>query len=347
MFDDLRTERLLLRRAQPDDVDAMVERRNDPEVTRLQNWTLPFTRETAQQHIANAVATPGPVDERWWMATVVLADTGQPDTGQIVGEIVVHPTNGTRTAEVGYTFARQFWGRGYAVEALTAMTDWLFTNLPVTRLHAGLHPDNRASAMLLERTGFLFEGHPRLSFWLGDDNSDDWIYGMTRADWQAWRSRPRTAPDQVELVEIDAENAHAVRSLRTHHSQQAFVAPVVDSFADALFPEAVDGAPLVPFLRAVLADGELVGFVMVAEPTQTHPEPYLWRLLIDRMHQRRGIGGRVVDLVRAQCRSWEATGLLVSWREGRGSPGPFYLARGFVPTGELVDGETMARLTLG
>lgn len=357
MFEDLRTDRLLIRQARPEDVDAMVDRRNDPEVAHLQAWTLPFTRETAQEHLANAAATDGPVDGRWWIATVLLADTDTDtdpgadtdsgaDTDQIVGEIVVHPTHGARMAEVGYTFARRFWGQGYALEALTAVSDWLFTNLPVTRLHAGLHPDNRASAMLLERTGFLFEGHPRLSFWLGDDNSDDWLYGMTRADWEAWRTRPRARPDQVELVEIDPGNAHEVRALRSHHSQRAFVDPVVDSFADALYPEPFEGAAPVPFLRAVRADGVLVGFVMLAEPTPHHPDPYLWRLLIDRMHQRRGIGERVLALVAEQCRSWGAESLLVSWRDGRGSPASFYLAHGFVPTGRIIDGEIEARLTL-
>ena len=38
--------------------------------------------------------------------------------------------------------------------------------------------------------------------------------------------------------------------------------------------------------------------------------------------------------------------LLVSWHPGPGGPEPFYLARGFVPTGQIVDGEIEARLTL-
>ena len=38
--------------------------------------------------------------------------------------------------------------------------------------------------------------------------------------------------------------------------------------------------------------------------------------------------------------------LLVSWAPGAGGPEPFYLARGFVPTGAVEDGEIHARLTL-
>jgi diamine N-acetyltransferase len=119
------------------------------------------------------------------------------------------------------------------------------------------------------------------------------------------------------------------------------------SFADALFPEAVDGAPVVPWMRAVEADGVLVGFVMLAIPTEHHPEPYLWRLLIDRMHQRRGIGGTVLDLVAGECRAMGAGTLLTSWVEGKGSPRPLYLRHGFEPTGRIVDGETEGRAQLG
>ncbi len=108
----------------------------------------------------------------------------------------------------------------------------------------------------------------------------------------------------------------------------------------------IDGAPVEPWYRAVEADGELVGFVMVARTTTAHPEPYLWRLLIDRSHQRRGIGSAVIELVVDQCREWGDATLLVSWVPGKGRPEPMYLARGFVPTGKLDGGEIEARLDL-
>ncbi len=37
-----------------------------------------------------------------------------------------------------------------------------------------------------------------------------------------------------------------------------------------------------------------------------------------------------------------ATAIEVSWGEGPGSPGPFYRPRGYVPSGEIHDGETHA-----
>jgi RimJ/RimL family protein N-acetyltransferase/GNAT superfamily N-acetyltransferase len=341
MFPELRTPRLLIRPVRADDVDPLLERRNDPQVAELQAWVTPYPRERAESIVSEVLAMDGPVDGQWFMATIVeLA------SDEVIGELVLHPTNELRTAEVGYSLSTRHWGKGYAAEALGAFVAWIVEALPVTRLAGMLHPDNRASAMVLERTGFVFEGHTRLSFWLGDDNSDDWIYGMTRADWEAWQRRPRTTPADVRLAPVTQENRAAVLALRTHHSQRAFVAPVLDSFADALLPEVVDGVALVPWLRAIEADGGIVGFAMLALSTPHHPEPYLWRLLIDRMHQRRGIGSRALGLIAGECRTSGDSTLLVSWVEGKGTPRGFYLAHGFVPTGRIVDGETEARLSL-
>jgi diamine N-acetyltransferase len=207
-----------------------------------------------------------------------------------------------------------------------------------------LDPANPASARVLERTGFLYEGRTRSSFWDKGVVSDDFIYGMIKADRDEWVARPRHRPDVVELIEVTTDNFEQVAELKTHESQKEFVAPMLWSFSDAHFPEVVDGAPVVPWMRAVMADGVLVGFVMLALTTEHHPEPYLWRLLIDRMHQRRGIGHRIIELVTEECRGWGDSSLVTSWEEGLGSPRPFYEGIGFVPTGRIVDGETEARL---
>jgi RimJ/RimL family protein N-acetyltransferase len=341
VFTPIRTMRLLIRPFRPDDAAGLAARRNDPVVAEYQNWTLPYSMEQAEKTASELAAMDGPRNEEWWMA--VVAD---PDTDEALGDLAVHLSWEGRTAEVGYTFAKENWGKGYATEALAAMVEYLFDAVSVTRVFGMLHPDNPASAMVLERTGLLFEGHTRSSFWLGGEVSDDWIYGMTRVDWEAWRDRPRHRPAEVSLVEVTTDNAGAVSRLRTHKTQETFVATMAESFVDAMFPEIIDGAPVVPWLRAVSADGELIGFVMLALRTEFHPEPYLWRLLIDRLHQRRGIGQRVLDLVAEKCRKAGAETLLTSWSEGKGSPRPFYLRNGFEPTGNLIDAETEGRKRL-
>jgi RimJ/RimL family protein N-acetyltransferase/GNAT superfamily N-acetyltransferase len=340
-FSPIETERLLIRAVQADDAAALHARRNDPEVAWLGDWTTPFPDGSARSLVDGVAKMDGPQPDEWWMATIV-----EPETGQIIGDLAVLLNRGGRSAEIGYTLDSSVWGNGYATEAVDALVDRLFESSALTRISASLNPENVASAMVLERTGFVYEGHTRLSHWVGDANTDDWIYGLTREDRQTWKSRPRTPPQDLRLDPITEDTMYDVLRLRTHKTQESFVAPMAYSYADALFPEVVDGAPVVPWMRAVVADEEIVGFVMLAITTEHHPEPYLWRLLIDRLHQRRGIGGGVIDLIARECRARGDRTLLTSWEEGRGSPAPFYIKHGFETTGRIVDEETEARLVL-
>jgi RimJ/RimL family protein N-acetyltransferase/GNAT superfamily N-acetyltransferase len=340
-FTPIQTDRLLLRPFRLEDVASLHARRNDPDVARYQDWELPFTLHEAESMVASIVAMTGPADGEWSGAVVC-----DPDTGEVFGDVGFELTSQARTAELGYTFASQHWGNGYAAEAVEALVRYLFEDLGVTRVCGMLHPDNPASAMVMERAGLLFEGHLRSSYWLGDECSDDWIYGVTRPDWDTWQSRVRYPPADLRLVEVSTANEQAVSQLRTHKTQEAFVAPMGRSFTDALFPEVVNGAPVVPWMRAVEADGAIVGFVMVAVTTDHHSEPFLWRLLIDRLHQRRGIGGIVLELVADECRAMGDRALVTSWGEGKGSPREFYLRHGFAPTGNTIDGETEGRRKL-
>jgi diamine N-acetyltransferase len=147
----------------------------------------------------------------------------------------------------------------------------------------------------------------------------------------------------VHLREITDDNREAVRALRVRRDQKQFVASVKRSLRDAAEePEAK------PWYRAVFVGDEPVGFVMLSWDAQAGPHGryFLWRLLIDRRHQGRGIGravlAQLVDLVRAEG----ATELLTSYEPGEGGPGPFYQRLGFQPTGEIDDGEIVLRLPL-
>lgn len=337
-FEPIRTERLILRPPLPSDAEAAYERRSLPEVARYQDWLMPYTRERAEASMAKVAAMDGPVEGRTWTITVVDAEASD----RILGDLAVELRWGGRTGYFGYTFHPDHWGRGYASEASQALVRYLFDDLGVGRIESSLDPDNPPSARVLEACGLVFEGQTVQSFWVGDECSDDMLYGVTRADWDRWCNRPRRRPDQVRLVPVTADNRRAVGGLATHKSQERFVSPMLGNFRDALTPPSQDGAPLVPWYRAVEADGEIAGFIMAAAMTEAHPNPYLWRFLVDRMHQRRGVGSAALDQFEQWCRDEGARAVEVSWVEGPGSPAPMYRSRGYEPTGRVDDGETHA-----
>jgi RimJ/RimL family protein N-acetyltransferase len=341
MFEPIVTDRLVIRSFVPSDVESLLARRNDPHVARYQNWEYPFPRSQAEAIVESLVKMEGPTDAEWWMASVC-----DRLTGEVLGDLATELTWSGRSAEVGYNIDHRHWGKGYAAEATHALVNYLFEVTGVTRVFGMLHPDNIASAMVLERSGLVFEGHTKLSYWDVEGPSDDWIYGTTDEEWRRWRDRKRIPPRTVRLVPVSTDNAGSVARLVTHRSQRRYVAPIRASYMDALFPKRVDGAPVVPIMRAIEADDELVGFVMLAATTEHHPEPFLWRFLIDRMHQRRGIGTLAMAAVVDERRALGDSTIITSWTEGKGSPSPFFVGLGFVPTERLIDGEVEARLTL-
>jgi RimJ/RimL family protein N-acetyltransferase len=62
------------------------------------------------------------------------------------------------TAALGYWLGEDFWGRGIMTEAVAAFTDFCFENFPLRRISAEVFSNNPASARVLEKAGFVFEG---------------------------------------------------------------------------------------------------------------------------------------------------------------------------------------------
>ncbi|MEU3301137.1 GNAT family N-acetyltransferase [Streptomyces sp. NPDC006678] len=147
----------------------------------------------------------------------------------------------------------------------------------------------------------------------------------------------------VQLREVTDDNWDAVRALRVRRDQKQFVASVSRSLKDAAkTPEAN------PWYRAVYRGDEPVGFVMLSWKPPAGPykgRHFLWRLLIDKRYQKRGIGRDALAQIAALVRADGATELLTSYEPGDGEPWPFYKKFGFEPTGEIDDGEIVLRLT--
>jgi RimJ/RimL family protein N-acetyltransferase len=61
----------------------------------------------------------------------------------------------TRRAEIGYFFAKEFWGQGYATEAALLVIDFAFTTLGADEVSAACDPRNHASARVMQRCGLL------------------------------------------------------------------------------------------------------------------------------------------------------------------------------------------------
>lgn len=143
---------------------------------------------------------------------------------------------------------------------------------------------------------------------------------------------------------ITADTLLAIGKLEVAAGQKSFVASNPWSLAQVNYEPAGSAHGLY--------DGDVpVGLVLLYDERQDKDEPanrlYVWRLMVDAAHQRRGIGRAAVAWIveRARAGGYSSVGL-AHW-PGEGSAGPFYEKLGFRYTGEVDEGERVMELTLG
>lgn len=143
----------------------------------------------------------------------------------------------------------------------------------------------------------------------------------------------------VTLRPITKENYRQTIELKVAPGQEEFVASNVYSLAQAkVYP---DFAPL-----AIYADDTLVGFLMVGPDDEYHyPAHWIHRLMIDARHQRRGYGRAAMQILLEQFRGeGRLREILISYEPHNEVARRLYASLGFVETGEIYEGEAVARL---
>ena len=162
MADEIRTERLLLRRATYDDAGPMHGIMTNPVAMRY--WSNP-PHETMDQ------------TERW-MASMVEADPAESDDfivtldGALIGKL------GTwKIPEIGFLIDPQYWGKGFASEAMGAFIERR-RGLGSSELVADVDPRNLSSILLLARHGFLETGRATGTWQVGDQLCDSIYYRL-------------------------------------------------------------------------------------------------------------------------------------------------------------------------
>jgi diamine N-acetyltransferase len=152
----------------------------------------------------------------------------------------------------------------------------------------------------------------------------------------------------VSVRPITSDNWRAALALTVSPDQLPFVsgspAPVALALAKAYIRPG--GTTVTPF--GIYAAEQIVGFFALLHEPGRADRCWLNHLLIDCRYQRRGYGsaalGAIVGLLGEQYPRCESLNLTVS--PGNDAAARLYRRRGFVATGELVDGEAWYRLPL-
>jgi RimJ/RimL family protein N-acetyltransferase len=85
------------------------------------------------------------------------------ESGESVGMCGLIQREGLEDVDVGYAFLPQFWGKGYAIEAVQGVLTHAKNIVRLSRVVAIVDPENRGSIRVLEKAGFRFTKMIRLS----------------------------------------------------------------------------------------------------------------------------------------------------------------------------------------
>ena len=174
----LDTARLLLRRPEIGDFERFAEHLADEPAARYIGGQQ--SRAAAWRRF---LQMPG----AWVVQGFAMFSVIEKASGEWIGQAGPWQPEGWPGTEVGWSFKRSSWGRGYAMEAATAAIDWAFDHLQWSEVIHSIDPDNRASQALAARLGSSNRGPGRLPPPLEDHPIEIW--GQTREQWLA-RARP-------------------------------------------------------------------------------------------------------------------------------------------------------------
>jgi RimJ/RimL family protein N-acetyltransferase len=179
----LETARLILRPWQPGDLvpfaalnaDAHVMEHFRAPLTRAQSDALVEDIQARQQRDGTAVCA---VERKSDGAFLGFAGLMRPGIVLPVGPCV----------EIGWRFAREFWGQGYATEAARAWLAHGFTDMDLDEIVSFTVAANTRSLAVMERPGMFRDkardfDHPAFSE--GHELRPQVLYALTREAWQA------------------------------------------------------------------------------------------------------------------------------------------------------------------
>ncbi len=112
---------------------------------------------------------------------------------KLIGIIEVFDIENNRIGVVGYRINPQYWQKGIGTEALNAVTNFIFSETKLDRLHLEVDVENVASNKIASKCGFIHEGcirHGKMVKNFCDYN----IYGMLRDDWKTFHTSNTELP---------------------------------------------------------------------------------------------------------------------------------------------------------
>lgn len=180
-FPELRTERLVLRKPTMRDAPWYLEHFSRPEVVWGEGYPAPRNLTAARSELRRYMVDlyRERLGFRW-----IITRKGD---GRAIGSLGFYKwsPSAAHQAEIGYDLDREHWGQGIMTEAMTAVIDFGFERMRLSRIEVLIMPRNTRSTRLVRRLGFQREGLlRRRGFDEVGSPCDEVLFSLLASDWR-------------------------------------------------------------------------------------------------------------------------------------------------------------------
>ena len=177
-FPVLTTERLVLRSFIPKDAQSLLDMRTNDRVMKYLGRDKMKNIAEANTFIQKVTKDANENKTIEWAITLKAED-------KLIGKLGFwRIVTQHRRAEIGYNLMPEYFGKGIMSEAVRAVLKYGFQVMKLHSVEANLDPDNVKSVQLLNRNGFVKEGHFKESYFYNGIFSDTGSYGLLHSEWK-------------------------------------------------------------------------------------------------------------------------------------------------------------------
>jgi len=163
---------LILRPYQPNDIESLVKHANNFNISKYltNKFPFPYEKKDGEAFIQLALSH-NPLQ----IKAIVL-------NGEVIGSIGVHQLADiySKSAEIGYWIAEDFWGKGIVPLAIKEMLKYGFDTFDIERIFARTTHTNLASQQVLKKAGFIFEAELKDTIFKNGEYFDELIFGFRK-----------------------------------------------------------------------------------------------------------------------------------------------------------------------
>lgn len=150
------------------DAEDFAREINDPDIIRgVSNPDSPIPYPYTKEHAEKFIRSLGDAHLQGRMVSFAIRDA---NTNAFMGSMGVGEIDqNNKRCEILYWLGKQYWGKGYAKEAVRLALYYAFMVLKLNKVKAVIYSDNERSVGLLGKFGFAVEGKLRQEVYLSKE----------------------------------------------------------------------------------------------------------------------------------------------------------------------------------